>query len=250
MSRFDPNNYEFNPESNIGIYLIHGFSSTTYELKLLAEVLADQGHHVVLNNLPGHGTNIDDCNQYQYNDWLDYSKIEFAKLCSSCDEVFIIGCSMGAVISLYLASIFPVSGIIVGGTVLKFKLFFNTYYLNTMLCHILKKRDKKLTFPKEIRDTIEFYGYNQYPLIALNEFRKMNNMVLKKLKDIKCPILMIHSNNDNVSIKENVDVIVSNIASDKQEILELEYAHHNMFDTNKDTPVINKKIINFIKTYG
>ena len=250
MSRFDPNNYEFNPESNIGIYLIHGFSSTTYELKLLAEILAHKGHHVVLNNLPGHGTNIDDCNQYQYNDWLDYSKIEFAKLCSSCDEVFIIGCSMGAVISLYLASIFPVSGIIVGGTVLKFKLFFNTYYLNTMLCHILKKREKKLTFPKEIRDTIEFYGYNQYPLIALNEFRKMNNMVLKKLKDIKCPILMIHSNNDKVSIKENVDVIVSNIASDKQEILELEYAHHNMFDTNQDTPIINKKIINFIKTYG
>ena len=250
MSRFDPNNYEFNPESNIGIYLIHGFSSTTYELKLLAEILAHKGHHVVLNNLPGHGTNIDDCNQYQYNDWLDYSKIEFAKLCSSCDEVFIIGCSMGAVISLYLASIFPVSGIIVGGTVLKFKLFFNTYYLNTMLCHILKKREKKLTFPKEIRDTIEFYGYNQYPLIALNEFRKMNNMVLKKLKDIKCPILIIHSNNDKVSIKENVDVIVSNIASDKQEILELEYAHHNMFDTNQDTPIINKKIINFIKTYG
>ena len=250
MSRFDPNNYELNPESNIGIYLIHGFSSTTYELKLLAEVLADQGHHVVLNNLPGHGTNVDDCNKYQYNDWLDYSKIEFAKLCSSCDEVFIVGCSMGAVISLYLASIFPVSGIIVGGTVLKFKLFFNTYYLNTMLCHILKKRDKKLTFPKEIRDTIEFYGYNQYPLIALNEFRKMNNLVLKKLKNIKCPILIIHSNNDKVSIKENVDVIASNIASDKQEILEVEYAHHNIFDTNKDTPVINKKIINFIKTYG
>ena len=55
---------------------------------------------------------------------------------------------------------------------------------------ILKKRAKKLTFPKEIRDTIKFYGYNQYPLIALNEFRKMNNMVLKKLKHIKSPILI------------------------------------------------------------
>ena len=40
MSYFDTNNYEFNTNSNTGIYLIHGFSSTTYELKLLAEVLS------------------------------------------------------------------------------------------------------------------------------------------------------------------------------------------------------------------
>ena len=37
---FDKNNYEFNPESTIGIYLIHGFSSSTYELKILAEFLS------------------------------------------------------------------------------------------------------------------------------------------------------------------------------------------------------------------
>ena len=250
MSYFDPNNYAFNPTGNTGIYLIHGFSSTTYELKLLAKVLSQKGYHVILNNLPGHGTNVDDCNKYQYTDWLDYSKIEFAKLCSSCDNVFIIGCSMGAVIALYLSAIFPVSGVIVGGTVLKFKLTLSTYYLNTILCHILKKRAKKLTFPKEIRDTIKFYGYDQYPLIALNEFRKMNNVVLKKLKDIKSPILIIHSDNDKVSIRENVDIITSQVASEIQEILEVKYAHHNIFDTNQDTPIINEKILNFIKLYG
>ena len=32
--RFDPNNYEFNKNSKNGIYIIHGFSSTTYEVKL------------------------------------------------------------------------------------------------------------------------------------------------------------------------------------------------------------------------
>ena len=75
MKRFDSNNYELNPGKKTGVYLIHGFSSTTYELKLLGELLADQDYHIVLNNFPGHGTNVDDCNKYQYNDWLDYSKI-------------------------------------------------------------------------------------------------------------------------------------------------------------------------------
>ena len=29
MIRFDTNNYEFNKSSDIGIYIIHGFSNTT-----------------------------------------------------------------------------------------------------------------------------------------------------------------------------------------------------------------------------
>ena len=56
MSRFDSNNYEFNPGKKTGIYLIHGFSSTTYELKILAELLANQGYHVVLKNDAGTAT--------------------------------------------------------------------------------------------------------------------------------------------------------------------------------------------------
>ena len=249
MKKFDVNNYHFNPNSKIGIYLIHGFSSTTYELKLLADLLNQNGYHVVLNNLPGHGTNVDDCNKYSYNDWLDYSKIELAKLFSSSDQVFIIGCSMGAVISLYLASIFPVAGIIVGGTVLKFKLTFSTNYLNTIICHFLKTREKKLAFPKEIRDTINFYGYQAYPLIALNQFRKMNNLVLKRLKKVKSPLLIIHSENDQVSIRENVNIVNSMVSSTNKELLEVEHAHHNIFDKNPDTPIINKKIIHFINQY-
>ena len=35
--RFDSANYEFNKSSKIGIYMIHGFSSTTYEVLKLAK---------------------------------------------------------------------------------------------------------------------------------------------------------------------------------------------------------------------
>ena len=105
---FDSNNYEYNPNSKIGIYLIHGFSSTTYELKVLANFLKEKKYHVVLNNLPGHGTTVEDCNQSIYTDWLDYSKIEFAKLAAKSDQTFIIGISMGAVIGLYLSTLYYV----------------------------------------------------------------------------------------------------------------------------------------------
>ena len=35
--RFDSSNYEFNESGEIGIYMIHGFSSTTYEVLKLAK---------------------------------------------------------------------------------------------------------------------------------------------------------------------------------------------------------------------
>ena len=50
-SNFDTNNYLFNPDCKLGIYLIHGFSSTTYEVKKLAEHLGQQGYYVKADNL-------------------------------------------------------------------------------------------------------------------------------------------------------------------------------------------------------
>ena len=69
---FDTKNYLFNPNSKLGIYLIHGFSSTTYEVKKLAEHLAQQGYYVQADNLPGHSTTIEDCNLTTHDEWISF----------------------------------------------------------------------------------------------------------------------------------------------------------------------------------
>ena len=46
-TRFDSNNYEFNKTSPLGVYLIHGFTNTTYEIKELAEFLGNHGYHTI-----------------------------------------------------------------------------------------------------------------------------------------------------------------------------------------------------------
>ena len=144
--RFDKNNYYYNQNSKIGFYLIHGFSSTTYEMIPIMNFLKNKGFKVVANNLPGHGTTIEECNWVKYQDWLDYSKKHFAEMASSCDKTFIIGSSMGSVIALYLASIFPIDGLIIGGTVISFRNSFTVNYLNPFLSKILKSSIK--TQPK------------------------------------------------------------------------------------------------------
>ena len=81
---FDENNYEFNKESSNGVYIIHGFTNTTYEVKELAEYLSHQNFHVIANNLPGHGTTPKDCNRHTYKDWIQATEQGVAEMTSSC----------------------------------------------------------------------------------------------------------------------------------------------------------------------
>ena len=244
--RFDEKNYEFNHNSKKGVYILHGFSSTTFEVKELAEFLGQKGFHTIANNLPGHGLTADDCNRIKYTDWFSHVKEDLAKLASKSDKLYIIGGSMGAVLSLYASGIFPINACIVGGTVLKFKNQFTVNVINRFLCRFVKIREKKKQASRELRNSIKFYGYKQYPLLALNEFRKMNNIVIKNLSKIKCPTLIIHSNNDRLSLKDNVELIYNNISSQTKEKMFVENSHHNLFDENPDQKKIFNKILKFL----
>ena len=242
FKRFDTHDYEFNPSSQYGVYIIHGFSSTTYETKALAKFLGDQGYHTITKNLPGHGVTPEDCNNVKYQDWQYSIKQDIAQLASNSKKIYIIGCSMGGTLALYASSIFPVNACVVGGTVLKFKNPFTINFTNRLFCQIIKLKTKRSG-----NKNIKFYGYTKYPLIALNEFRKMNLFVMKKLHNVKCPTLIIHSKGDRLSIRENVKIIYNNISSNIKTRLWVNHAHHNLFDTSPDQKIIFNKILDFIK---
>ena len=242
-SRFDKNNYEFNKSSPLGVYLIHGFSNTTYEVKQLAEFLANNGFHVIANNLPGHGTNIDECNKVKYKDWIDKVTQDVAQLASVSEKIYVVGCSMGAVLALYLASIFPLNGCVVGGTVLKFRNQLTVNYLVPIIHRIVKTSNKPIKYSPNTK----FYGYPAYPLSALNEFRKLIKVVMEKISEITIPTLIIHSNSDYMSSKENMNIVKNSIKSINKKILVVEKSHHNLFDANPNQSLIFKEVLNFFK---
>ena len=122
--RFDSKNYEFNKDAENAVYIIHGFSSTTYEVRKLAKFLANKGYHTLAKNLPGHGTSRNECNRVKFHQWLDFVKNDVAYLSTKAKKIFIVGNSMGGVLSLYLASIFPINGYVAAGSVLRFRSYF------------------------------------------------------------------------------------------------------------------------------
>ena len=229
--RFDENNYEFNSESENGIYIIHGFTSTTYETKNLAKNLSEKGYHTVAKNLPGHGTTIEECNRVKYYDWLTAVEQDVATLASTCDKVHVIGASMGGVLALHIATMFPVNSLILAAPVFKFKSEFKTRILVPLFKKIVPMTDKSSQY-KDGKN-MKFHGYSFYPNIALNEMRKLTNVVRKNLKKVKCPTLLMHSKADKTCIMENYNIVNDSISSEIKEKLIVEKSSHNLLNDKK-----------------
>ena len=150
-SRFDTNKYEFNSESRKGCYIIHGFTSTTYETKELAEFLGNNGYHTITENLPGHGTTSNECNRIKYTDWLSFIDRKLAIFSNQCDEIHVIGMSMGAVLAFYSANLFPTKSVIAAAPVFHFKDQIKLKYLNPIFCNLFPMRSKYKSYDKSLK---------------------------------------------------------------------------------------------------
>lgn len=247
-TRFDTNRYEFNPESKKGCYIIHGFTSTTYETRELAEFLGKNGYHTITENLPGHATSSRECNRVKYQDWLSFIDRKVAGLSTECDELYVVGMSMGGVLAMYAADLFPLKAVVAAASVFQFADNFKLKYFNSVLCSLFPMKSKLRSYDKSIRDNLTFYGYMEYPMKALNEFRKMNKLVLQKLNNISCPALIMHAENDNTSLELNINLITDRIGSEKITVKRYANASHNIFIKSDDQNQIFQDILSHLNT--
>ena len=79
-----------------GVLGLHGFTSAPYDLEKIGRYLnKESGYTVNIPLLPGHGTSIDDLKTLGWNDWTEFLEKEYQDMKQHCDEIFIIGYSLG-----------------------------------------------------------------------------------------------------------------------------------------------------------
>ena len=65
----DPSPFYIKGGGDTGILLLHGFSGTPREMSRLGGYLQQRGLTVSAPLLPGHGSTLDEMNQYKWQDW-------------------------------------------------------------------------------------------------------------------------------------------------------------------------------------
>jgi carboxylesterase len=92
--------------SNTGCLLLHGAGGgTAWDLKEFAyEMNKKTGFTVWLPSLTGFGTRPEDLFEVNFSDWMNDARNGLLKLREDCDNLYILGHSMGGLLTLLLAS--------------------------------------------------------------------------------------------------------------------------------------------------
>jgi len=89
-----------------GIILIHGFGGSPYEMRPIGEYMKKYGFSPVYPLLPGHRENALTLGKYRMEEWIDYLQHLIHEKMKEYNSTSICGLSMGASLSIIIASEF------------------------------------------------------------------------------------------------------------------------------------------------
>lgn len=91
----------------IGCLMLHGFMGAPVSSRPMAQFIAERGVTVHCPLLPGHGNLPFEIHGHNKEEWIAEVVEAYGYLSQYCDQIFLIGHSMGAVLSAYLADQHP-----------------------------------------------------------------------------------------------------------------------------------------------
>lgn len=196
--------------NSTGVLLIHGFTATTAEVRLLAEILHDEGYTVSAPLLPGHYSTPADLNQVKWQDWVACVEKAYQALAAGCARVFIGGESLGGLLTLYLASQHPeASGALVYAPALKLTAsrldILRLYAVSPFIPYV----------PKGDMDAdTQWQGYPVNPLKGAVQLLRLQRQVRNLLPRIRQPLLIVQGRLDATVHPAVPGMIASGVSSD------------------------------------
>ena len=231
----------------VGALLCHGFTGTTQSMRPWAEHLAAAGLTVTAPRLPGHGTRWQDMNRTRFSDWYGELERAFDDLRARCDEVFVMGLSMGGTLTLRLAELraADVAGIVVVNASLASER--KDVKLAPLIAKVLPSMpgigsDIKKPGMTEL-------AYDRIPLKAVASLQKAWPEVCRDLSKITCPVLVYRSRVDHVVEPISGRTLLKGLAGGTVEERILEDSYH-VATLDNDAPAIFEGSLEFVRAHS
>lgn len=236
----------FFPAGPVGCLLVHGFTSTPYDVRATAEYLSQKGITTKSVLVAGHGTEPKDLAQTDLSSWLESIRAAHRELKQTCPVVFGLGISLAGNFLAILQQELKFDGLILIGIPieLKHKRFFTVLYflLRTFGVKYLRKWYQK-SLSIKIRKARP--NYKSIPLQSAEEVLKTIEISKKLLPGIHCPVLLIQSTIDHAVTEKNIQEITSLLGTDDVKTLWVENKYHVvLIDDGKEQ--IFEEIYSFI----
>lgn len=198
--------------SSKGALLLHGFTSSAAEMRLLGNFLHEKGYTVYAPLLPGHGTTPEDLQKKNYQDFIREALEGYRKLeeIENVREIYLAGQSMGGLLALYLAE---------KGYGKKLAVLAAPVWIQQSLgewawvLQYIKPFTERRKKPMRINGELVYRGYSKMPLSTLASMLKLRRKVIENLKKITNPMLLIYSRAEHTVKPESADYIAQNASN-------------------------------------
>lgn len=230
MTAFLPGGEPFYfPGGPTGCLLIHGFTSSPQEMRLLGEYLSKKGHTVAGIRLFGHAAQPQALNRARWEDW--YASVEdgYHILSRSCKQIIPIGISLGGALALILAHLQPVQAVIAMATPYKLPFGGNSMFLQIALTAASK------IFPSKRKGAGDWNApdaaaarvqYDEYPLAGVGQLIPMLARMRQILPALVVPVFLLHSRSDGFVPPEHMPAIFKLISSEEKSMQWVDHSNH------------------------
>ncbi|MDO8529457.1 MAG: alpha/beta fold hydrolase [bacterium] len=203
-----------------GVLLIHGWTTTPYEVRRLGRYLNENGYTVFAPLLRGHGTVPKDLEGIKWKDWLEDAEKAYQKLRENCQKVYIGGTSIGSCLAILLSEKNPeTAGLLLMAPPYKIKLEKFVIFFAKILKKI-KNYNKKYYPPTSGgKYTItRLISYQTYSITSAMETLKLIAEARQKVPSIFQPCFLIQSSSDHIISKKSAEEIYASIKSKVKKI--------------------------------
>ena len=223
---------------------LHGLTGKPYEVRPVAEELAARGIRARGPALPGHDSTVEDLRRVDHREWIDFARAELEKLRAEHDRVFLVGVSMGGVVSLQLGREGLPDALAVVGVPLRLRPA-PLLRLLPLVMHFhryLKKRGGS-----DIQDPAaraRHPSYDRMPLRSVNELIRLQRRVEVDLASISAPILVAHGAHDSTAHPSDAHRIAGEVSSLERRLMLLPRSGH-VVPVDYDGPLLSTAIADF-----
>ncbi len=235
MSQFQPGGRPFlyQGDTGIGVLLVHGWTSAPQEMHDLGKHLAEQEHSVLGIRLPGHATDPADLNRMRWRDWLAAVEDGYSLLDGACEQVIVMGLSLGGALALLLAASRPVAGVVAMATPYELPPRPRVRWLRHLLPSLRPISGLLQTVPKpsvnDYKDQQAYQdhlSYRVFPVRSIPEVSGLLAQLRRQLPLLRAPVLLMHAVEDRGVSPENARSIYAQLGSPEKELVWIENSGH------------------------
>lgn len=214
--------------ARIGCLVQHGFTGTPKEMRWLGEYLNGRGYTVCGMRLTGHATQPEDMIRSRWPDWLASVEDGYHLLRSACKQVFLLGLSMGGVLSLVAASRLPVQGVVAMSTPYKLPDDPRLPYLkivSKVRPYMPKNKDGPGAgwFGDAWKQHV---AYPANPVRSIAELNELLGVMRAALPQIRVPVLLVSSRDDHYIVENSMESIYAALTAPDKEKIWIEGSGH------------------------